>query len=307
MPSANLTPGSVHVNAPLSNYARGYGFPNMVAERVLPVLPVQKEADVYYIFNKEELQEQDDLRADGDEANEMTWDVTSTAYLAEEYALRKIVTDRVIRNADAPIRPKMTTVMKLKRALMIEQERRIQALVQSASTITNTGSPTAQWDATSGQDPEADVDAAKNSVRINSGMIPNAMLLAYDVAQSLKQWLRATAWTTYGEYLSKGDLPPMLWGLETIVAGAVRNTANAAATESLADIWNDNVLIFHKDPTPDLMSPNLGWIIRAQDWTTIQYRQDSRKGEWQEVSVIEDEVVAYAAAGYLITDVLASR
>lgn len=304
MPSADLTKSSVHIQVPLTNYAQGYGFPDMVAERVLPVIPVQKETDKYYKFNKEELQDQNTLRADGDPASEMTWDVTSAAYIAEEYAMRKLVTDRVMRNADAVIKPKMTSVKKLKRVLMIAQERRVQALVQSTTHITNNGGVGTKWDAASGMNIRKDVDTAKDSLRRTAGVMANAMLIDYASAQAVMRYLMTTAYTTFAEWLDKNELPPVLWGLETIVGGAVRNTANAAATESLADIWTDNVLIFHKDPDPDPESPGLGYIFRAQDFQVIEYRVDERKGVMEEVSVIEDEVITHAAAGYLITDVL---
>jgi len=303
MPAADLTTGSVHVDAPMTQLAISYGWPDLVAEKVLPPVPVNKESDVYYQFNKEELQEQDDLRADGTTANELSWDVTSTSYLAEEYALRKIVTDRVIKNADPPVRPVINTVSKLKRALMIEQERRVQAIVQSAAVITNTSAIATKWDAAS-PDPDGDVNTAKLAVLRANGTIPNAILFSYEVSLALMRWLRRTAYTTYAEWLNKNEVPPILWGLETIVAGAVRNTANPQQTEVLADIWNDNVLVFYKEGSPSLDNMSLGYIIRAQNWQVINYREEARKGTWYEASVVQDEVVVAADAGYLLTDAI---
>lgn len=303
MPAADLTTGSVHVDAPMTQLAISFGFPELVAERIFPPVPVIKESDVYYEFNKEELQEQDDLRADGTEANEMTWDVSTTPYLAEEYALRKIVTDRVRRNADPPVRPVITTTTKLKRALMIEQERRVQAIAQNAALIANTAIATG-WNAASGQVPDKDVSAAKIAILRASGTLPNAILMSFEVSQTVMEFLRRTAFTTFSEWLTKDQLPPVLWSLETIVAGAVRNTANPADAEVLADIWNDNVLVFYKQPAPSLDDKSLGYIIRPQNWQVINYRQESRKGTWYECSVIQDEVLVAADAGHLLTNAI---
>ena len=304
MPAGDLTITSVPVNAPLTNLAIRYKVPDMVAERIWPVVPVQKESDVYYKFYKEELVDYPTLRAPGAEANEMAWDATTEAYKAEEYALRKLVPDRVARNADPPVRPAMTTVEKLKATLMIEQERRVAAIVQSATFVTNTSAIATAWDAASGQTPEKDVDTAKNAVRVAAGKVPNAILMNYLTAQALKRWLKATAYTTYSEYLDKNELPPVLWGCETIIGVAVRNTANAAKTETLSDIWTDNVTVFYKEASPSLDAMTFGYIMRAQNWITTDYYVDQRKGRMYEVSVVEAEELVSAACAYLLTNAL---
>lgn len=301
--AADLTVGSVHVNAPLTNLAIKFPLPDFVAERVFPVIPVNKESDVYYVFNREELLDVDDLRAAGAEANEIAWDVDTASYLAEEYALKYLVPKRVADNSDPPVRPAMSGVEKLKQALMLRQERRVQAIVQSAAIITNTAAPAINWNA-AGAIIETDVDNAKNAMRQNAGVIPNAILMNYQVSHVVKRWLKATAWTSYAEWLTKDVLPPNLWGMETIVAGAVRNTANAAAAEALADVWNDNVLLFYKQPSPSIDAVSLGYIFRAQNWTTVDWWENARKGTFYEVSVIEDELLTAVQAGYLLTGVL---
>ncbi len=303
MPAGDLTITSVHVNAPLTNLAIKYQVPEMVAERIWPVRPVQKESDVYYEYFKEELQDYPTLRAPGAEANEMNWDVTTSSYKAEEYALAQLIPDRVARNSDPPIRPAMTTVQKLKDVLMIEQERRVQAFVQSATYVTNTSTISTKWDAASGQTPEKDIDTAKNAVRVACGKVPNSILMNYLTAQALKRWLKATAYTTYSEYLDKNELPPILWGCETIIGTAVRNTANPAQTESLSDIWTDNVTVFWKGPV-SLEAQNFGYILRSQNWVTSDYYVDARSGRMYRVSVVEDEVLVSADCAYLLQDAL---
>lgn len=305
MPSANLTPSSVHINVPLSNLARGYTPPLMVAERVFVPVPVLKESDRYYQFNKEELQANNEntLRANGALASEFTWDVSDTSYLAHEYAKRQLITDRVVRNADPPIQPSMTTTRKLKDLLMLGQEKRIQAIAQSAAIITNNVAASIKWDQSTAII-EEEVDTAKEQILLNAGVSPNAMLLSFQAANAVKRWLKAQAQTTYSEWLTKNMLPPVLWGLETIIGEAVENTANPTAAETLAFVWNDNVLIFFKQSAPTLNDRSLGYILRARDWQVKTYREEARDGNWHQCSVIQDEVTIDANSGYLITDVI---
>jgi hypothetical protein len=283
--------------------------PDLVADRIYPIVPVNKEADVYYEFNREELLDRDTLRAPGAEANELNWDVSTTAYLAEEYALKKLIPQRVMANADSPVRPKISTTLKLEQAIQIDWERRVQAVVQLAATFTtanftNTAARNVAWNAATGQTPEQDVNGAKTAIRRQSGTKANAMLMSEQVAQALVVWLKASAQTTYSEYLDKSELPPRLWGLETIVAGAVYNSAAEGQAEVLTDVWDDNVLVFHKEPNPSIDQMTLGYTLRARDWRVKTWYDDKRDGDFIEVGVIQDEVLVAAACGFLITATL---
>ena len=104
--------------------------------------------------------------------------------------------------------------------------------------------------------------------------------------------------------LRNGDLPPVLWNLEVITAGAVRNTANEGQTESLTDVWPDSVLVFYKEATPSLDALTLGYIFRVGSFMTKTYRVETRAGDMIEVSTIQDEKIVANTCGYLITDVL---
>lgn len=305
MPSGNLTLTSVHINKPLTNLARGYMPPLMVAERVFPVVSVVKEADAYFQFKKEELQadSENTLRAPGALAAEFEWDLTNTAYLAHEYAKRQLIADRVRNNADPPIQVDMTTTRKLKSLLMLGQEKRIQAIAQSTAIITNSNAASIKWDQSTAII-EEEVDEAKRQILLNAGVAATSILLSFQAANAVKRWLKAQSQTTYSEWLSKNMLPPVLWGLETIIAEAVENTANPSQTETLEFVWNDNVLVFNKQPSPTINDRSLGYILRAQAWEVKTYREEARKGNWHECSVIQAEETVDANSGYLITDVI---
>ena len=60
----NPTPGDVHVNVPLTNISIAYlqNASNFIASRVFPNIPVQKQSDRYYTydrgeFNRDEMKE----------------------------------------------------------------------------------------------------------------------------------------------------------------------------------------------------------------------------------------------------------
>lgn len=300
--------GSVHVNAPLTNVAIQYKNLAFVGERILPVVPVKKEADKYYIFQKEELIDDSQLpRAAGAEAREIDWDVSTATYTADEYALRHLVPDRIANNADNPVRPKITATQKLTRKILLGRERAVATLVQATSAVSSSATPTIKWDGTS-PDIEKDIDTAKDAVRIAAGIEPTSIVLPYKTMLVVKRdstIRNLIRYTVPGDTLLRnGDLPPVLFNLETIVAGAIRNSAKEGQTESLADVWVDNVLVFYKEASPSLEALTLGYIFRVGNFVTKTYRIETRNGEMIEVSCIQDEKIVATACGYLITDVM---
>jgi hypothetical protein len=298
------TVGSVHVSAALSNVAIKYKNPEFIAELVAPVVPVKKEADRYYVFSREELRNLDALRAAGARANEVSWDVSTSTYQCEEYALAHMLADRIVDNADTPVKPRSTTTEKLTKWINLGYEKRIQALAQSTATVTNNATPGTKWDAASGQTPEADTDIAKTSIRRTAGTNPNTMVMSDPVWQAVKRWLKAQSDVTYDEWIKKGTPPPKLWNLDLIVAGSVENTANEGQSDSISDIWNDNVLVCYREKSPSLDSLSFMYTFRSRSFRVKTWREEARDGQMIETSVVQDEVVCAADAAYLITDTL---
>lgn len=307
-------PANVHIDAVLTNLAIHYLNPAFVAPEFLPIIPVVKESDKYYKFGKEELRDIDSLRAVGAEAKEVDWDVSSETYSAEEYALKKLVPDRIVQNSDKPIRPKKTTTNKLMKWIGIGYEKRAQTLIQSRTNITRGGTPSIKWDASSGVTIEKNVDTAKESIRTNSGATANRILLSVPVKNVVKidgtvrDLIRYTM-PAASKLLTDGELPPVLWNLKTVIAGSIENTANEGQSDAIGDIWNDAVLVAYVDPDPSLETLTLGYTMRVKvngklDVVVKKWRVDKRDGEMIQVAVIQDEKIVAEECGYILTDVL---
>ncbi len=299
---------NVHISAPLTNLAIKYKNLAFVAEKVFPIVKVIKESDRYYKFKKEELMDVQSLRAAGAEANEISWDVDNETYSAEEYALRHLVPDRIVNNADVAIKPKMTTTQKLLKWLLLGYEKRVQAIVQSTANITNFATPAPRWNQAS-PTIEANVDTAKASVRNNCGVEPNSLLMSSAVADVVKRDTTVRDLIRYTvpnkELLINGSLPPVLWNLAVIIGGSIENSAKEGQTEALASVWGDGVLVFYKEIAAALDALTLGYTLRVANTIVSTWREDKRKGEMVEASIIQAEELVSQEAGYLITDVLA--
>ena len=302
--------GSVHIDAALSNLAIRYRNLAFVAEILFPVVPVMKESDKYYVFSREELKSIDTHRAIGAPSNEADWDVTNATYSCEEYALKKLLADRIVNNSDAPIRPRMTTVNKLLRWIRLGYEKRVMALVTGGALGTPT-TPTVKWDGTS-PTIEANCDTAKAAIRLAAGVDPNTIAFNDQVKDVVKRdstvrnLIRYTIAGSGGqELLVNGELPPVLWGLKVVLAQAAEDTAKKGATASYSRIWPDDVLVCYSEPSPSLESLSLGYTFRVKNGVIVKtWRNEERNGEFIEPALIQDEKIVAAAAGHLIDDVL---
>jgi len=302
---------SIHIDAPLSNLAVQYRNLQFVADMVFPIVPVVKESDKYYIFGREELKEVDTHRAVGTASNEIDWDVTTGSYSAEEYSLRKLLADRTVRNADAPIRPRITTMNKLMRLIMLGYEKRVMNLVTGSALASYRSNPTIKWDGTS-PTIESDVDTAKASVRLNAGVEPNRILMNDQVKDVVKRdstvrnLIRYTIQGSAGqELLVNGDLPPVLWNLAVTLAMAAEDTAKKGATASISRIWPDDVLVWYAEPSPSLEALSLGYTFRVIGGSVVKtWRDEERDGEMIQPSIIQAEKMVATAAGYLLDNVL---
>ena len=303
--------GDVHVNAPLTNFALQFRNRAFIAEEVFPVIPVVKESDLYYTFSREELRDVDTRRAAGALAKEVEWVPSTATYTAEEYALKHLLPDRIVNNADMPVRPRINTTAKLMKWIMLGQEKRVQAIAQSAASAVATVAASPKWDGTS-PTIEKDIDTAKDSVRNNAGVEPNAIILAENVKDvvkrdsTLRDLIRYVINVGSGnrDLLINGELPPVMFNLAIIVAGAVEDTSKLGAAASIAKIWGDSVPVFYREMAPSLDAVTWGYIMRVQNPVVTTYRDDQRKGEWIEASILQAEELVTSSAANLITDVL---
>jgi len=118
MPNLN----AVHIDRALTNVSVRYSNPAYVGETMFPVVPVKKESDKYFVYGKEHYVQHGTLRADGAEANEFNWTVSTDTYSCEEYALKVPVTDREKSNADSPISPEIDATEMLTDAIKLDWE-----------------------------------------------------------------------------------------------------------------------------------------------------------------------------------------
>ena len=101
------TASDVHVNAPLTNISIAFlqDLDGFVARKVFPEVPVKKQSDRYYVYDKKQWFRSDaKVRAPGTESAGSGFTVDNTpTYFCSVRAVHKDVDDQIRSNADAVI------------------------------------------------------------------------------------------------------------------------------------------------------------------------------------------------------------
>src|SRR3972149_3641898 len=122
-------PSQIHRDRPLENISVAFKSDRLIAQELSPSVPVKHESDTYYVHSQDSLILPATLRANGGEANESDWNVSTSSYTLEEHALKKIVTDRDRNNADPPLRMDVDATEYLTEKILLRRETVLAAFV----------------------------------------------------------------------------------------------------------------------------------------------------------------------------------
>jgi len=307
----------VHIDAALSNFAERFSQSGIwIADQVLKIMPVKKESDKYFKFYLKDTitLPNRSLRGDGAEASEVTYDLTSTTYTCEEYALRDIVTDRTRKNADAPLSPDQDAVSMLTEKLLNDREYRVASAIFDESTnfVSYTSALTGgdRWDVYATSDPYGDVETAKESVLKNALKPANTIIMGYEVFKKLRHHpdlldrIKYTGGMSNPAVLNEPEMARAFDVEKVLVGRAIYNSANEGQTATAAFAWGKYVMTCYIAPTPPRKGVTLGMTFRSQPFQTSKWREDKRKGDMIEVSMVDDEVIVTTGAGYLYSTVV---
>jgi hypothetical protein len=121
------TPGDVHVNTPLTQISIAYlqSQDQFVAAQVCPVIPVTKQSDRYYVYNRGDFfRDQMQRRAPGTPAASVGYRLDNTpTYFADVWGEAKPIPDQLRGNADAVLNMDRDAVEFLSQQALIRREK----------------------------------------------------------------------------------------------------------------------------------------------------------------------------------------
>ncbi len=203
--------------------------------------------------------------------------------------------------------------------IMRAQEKRVANKVMSTTYVPTTSNVGTEWSTLATCTPYADVKTAKAAMRAASGLLPNAIIMAWGVFQNvlacseLRSKLQYTAPIELMPIEAQKNILAQYFGVQKVLVGdALYDSAKKGQSFSLTDIWDDEYILLAvlSEGGDDLKEPCLG---RTMLWTadsptnivTENYREEQTRSDIYRVRHDVDEAIIFALAGYLLGNITA--
>lgn len=283
MPQPSQT--DVHIDAVLTNISVAYmqKAENFIAQKVFPVVPVDKQSDLYFIYNKQDwFRDEAEKRADATESAGSGYSISTDRYFADVWAFHKDVGDQVRENTDNPLDPDRDATNFVTQRLMMRQERQwvsdyftptplggtqtwgneVVSTAATASNPNNLNTFTA-WSDFAGSDPLEDIELGKETIMSTTGFEPNTLVLGYSVFRKLKNhpdFVDRIKYTS-SESITAELLAKMFDVERVFIAKAIANTAAEGQAANYGFTHGKHALLAYVNPSPSLMAPSAGYVF----------------------------------------------
>lgn len=325
---AQPTLNDVHVDAILTNISIAYmqDRDNFIADKVFPVIPVDKKSDKFFTYTKNDwFRDEAQRRAPATESAGGGYNLSTDTYSADIFAFHKDVPDQIVANADAPLNPLREAAEFVTHRLLLRRELQFVTDFMSAgvwgTTIAGTagtatsGYTATQWSNYTSSDPIEDVEAGKAQILSNTGMEANTLVLGYEVFRQLKNHpdLVDRIKYTSSQTITADMIAAMFDIPRVIVSKAIKATNAEGATQAYAFATGKTAMLCHVAPNPGLMTPSAGYTF---SWTgvsgglgqvigTSQFRMDSIRASRVEAEMAFDNKVIGSDLGYFWNTIVA--
>lgn len=276
-----------HIDRALTNISVAYmqGDNAFIADKIFPIINVQKQSDVYFIYSKADMfRNEVKERGRGAESAGGNWNVSEAdPYYCRKYAYHYDITQEERVNYDAPLNVERDTTQWLTQKMLLKREMDFADKffktgvwgtdISGVTTSPVKGTSVLKWsDATS--DPVSDVNNLMLSMASSTGKKPNFAVISPDVFYALKNH---DAIMDRIKYTQKGvitaELIAALFELDAIyipwgVVNAGPQTAGYDDTEDDIDfIYTGKMLLGYRTRNASLKEPSAGYIFA---WTGLE-------------------------------------
>ena len=276
----NPTRQQIHIDRALTNISVAWmqQASAFIADRVFPIVPVQKQSDRYFQYLREDwYRDEAKKRAPATESAGGEYEIDNTpTYFCEKIAFHKEVTEEERVNADSPLAPDrdatefVTTKLLLRREVDFVQTY-FQPGVWGTELDGVAGAPGPgefrRWDDPAST-PIQDITTAQMAILSATGYKPMTLVLGANVYAALRNHediLGRIVFTQRG--VVTPDILAHLFDVnEVLISSAVRNIAAKGAAEDTDFIAGDHAMLTYRPQRAGLRTPSAGYIFA---WTGL--------------------------------------
>lgn len=285
-------PNLGHTDRALTNISVAYqqGASAFIADKVFPIIPVQKRSDTYFVYSKEDMfRDEVQERGQGAESVGGTYNLKEAdPYYCRKYAYHIDITPEEKANYDAPLNAERDAVEWLTAKMLLNREMNFAKKFFSkgvwsteftgVSTTPASAKEFKKWsDPTS--DPVRMINDCMLTMAANTGVKPNFMVMAPDVFYALKNHediIDRIKYTQKG--IVTTELIASLFELENIfipwgVVNAGKQTPKYSDKNDATNfIYSGKCLLGYRAPRPALKTPTAGYIFA---WAGLEGAQNA--------------------------------
>jgi hypothetical protein len=302
-----LTPNQVHVDTPLTNLTVAYlqDESAFIADRVFPNVPVSKQTDKYYIYNREDFNRAGQVKklAPRTRPERVGMSLSEDSYQIEVRGLATDFDFQTLANEDTVLDIRAAQAKMLTHQMMIDRETNwVNSYFNTGiwateyDGVTNAQNDQAtevtHWDDYDNSTPIIDVTTAKRTAMLASGGFkPNVMVVTRDVRDALVNHpnilarLVGGATVTDTALVTDSKLAEIFEVQEFLVADAMHNVAAEGAAEDTQFIATKRAALYYRPVAPGLMVPAAGYNFT---WASL----DNSSGYGVEIKSYTDDALA---------------
>ena len=267
-----------HVDRALTNMSVAYlqDATNYVADKVFPIVPVKRQADLYYIYNTGDfLRDEAQARGAISESAGGDYDLSTDTYYCKKYAFHKDVSPEERVNYDEPLDADKDAQIFVSQKMLIRREMEwaskffksgVWSKEISGAAAVNTGK-VVYWN-NEASTPIQDITNEAVAMAAKTGFRPNTLVLSPHVFNALKNHYDVLDRVKYTETgIVTTSLLASLFEVDKVyVAWAVVNAGAKGASDDVGFIMGKNALLCYSNPNPSLRTPSAGYIFA---WTGL--------------------------------------
>ena len=310
-----------HVDGPLSDISVAYmqDAEDYIADKVFPVVEVEKQSDLYFVWAKGFwMRNVVERRAPGDEYPEGRLEVSTDNFYCNLYHLGFGIPDEDRSNQDPGIELEITGSEWLSSQFLMNREITIAADVFALTVWANDvvgGTGFTLWDDYDNSNPVTDVNTGKQTIQKSTGRKANTLVMGKEVFDILTEHpiLLDKYKHTAAGILDEEEVRRALKVDRLIVGEAVyESTIEGATTPTRGYIWGKNALLCHVPTRPGLRVAAAGYtyVWRLADAGRYTVAISNTRQDWRDRDLLKgkhafDHKIVGRDLGYFFSEAIA--
>lgn len=309
--------GPFYVDQALTNLSQAWmnDSADFIAEKIFPVIPVDKKTGKYWAYNKDNLiVPSSTLRTGEAQTQRASFGKSLNDFgPLSEHALKDFVSKDEYEMTDSPLNVDTDVTNFLNGQMAIAEEQDLATMLSDTAIVTQntTLSGTSQWSDYSNSDPIADIKAGAVAMRTAALKVPNTAFMSWEVWMQIIDHpaiLDRLIRTQFG-VVTEADVLRLLapYGITKLFVGKVqKNTAAKGQTATLGSVWGKHFWLGYVTDTPGLREVNGGYTLRLNNGKYVD-RHDLFDPKGSEIRNNDyfDQMLFAAEVFYLIKNAVA--